>query len=242
MKVFGRIINLDDRKDRWTLMQAFVQSSQFELKRFSAVRLASFQDASATLSLRGRADLRRERVQHEALSGLGAVGCALSHFAVWSDFVASGDDVCIVLEDDLHPTHAPHFDAAVKAMLARKEWDIGLLGWCSSLPSNRRPDGSLVVFPTSAGFTGAHAYMLTQHAARTLMQHLFPLEMQVDFAMQSIAEAHGLRIVASTHPKIRQKYTGSDVFRVCLLCEPLYVYAVLLVLVCAILVLLFWRR
>lgn len=231
MNVFARIINLDSRKDRWDLMQAYVKASRFDLKRFSAVQLTSQDDAFRVLSLRAKADIRRERVQHEALSGLGAVGCALSHFAVWSDFVASGADVCIVLEDDLDSKYASQFDAAVDSMLARKNWDIGLLGWCSTLPSRRRPDGSLVVFPTSAGFSGAQAYMLTQHAARTLMQHLFPLEMQVDYAMQAIAETHGLRIVASTVQKIRQTYTGSDVFRVCVLCEPSLVYAAFVVLV-----------
>lgn len=222
-------------------MQAYVKASRFDIKRFSAVRLASYDAAKSVLSLRARADVQRERVQHEALSGLGAVGCALSHFAVWSDFVASGADVCIVLEDDLNPAHAPQFDAAVDSMLARKEWDIGLLGWCSTLPTQRRPDGSLVVFPTTAGFSGTHAYMLTQHAARTLMQHLFPLEIQVDYAVQAIAEAHGLRMVASTAQKIRQTYTGSDVFRMCVLCEPKLVYGAFLVLVLVIVWLMFRR-
>lgn len=240
MNVFARIINLDERKDRWHLMQAYVKASRFDLKRFSAVRITSEDDALPVLSLRARADVRRERVQHEALSGFGAVGCALSHFAVWSDFVASGADVCIVLEDDLNPKHAAQFDAAVDRMLSRKNWDIGLLGWCSTLPQRRRPDGSIVSFPTSAGFSGAQAYILTQHAARTLMQHLFPLEMQVDYAMQAIAEAHQLRIVASTAPKIRQTYTGSDVFRMCVLCEPSLVYTAFVVLV-VIIVALFLR-
>jgi hypothetical protein len=63
---------------------------------------------------------------------------------------------------------------------------------------------------------------------------LFPLEMQLDYAMQAIAEAKGLRMVASPLPKLRQTLTGSDVFRVCLLCEPTLVYGVVVALVCAV--------
>jgi glycosyl transferase family 25 len=228
MKVFGRIINLDSRPDRWTLMQSYVTSSRFNLQKFSAVKVSKFEDADGLLSLRARADVRRERVQHEALSGLGAVGCAVSHFSVWAEFLQSDADICLVLEDDLHPRYAPTLDASVDSMLKRKDtWDIGLLGWCSILPP-RRQDGSLVVFPSSAGFAGAQAYVLTRHAATTLTQHLFPLEMQVDYAMQAVADKHRLRVVPSSSTKLRQVYTGSDVFRVCLLCEPSLVYGVVL--------------
>lgn len=228
MKVFGRVINLDTRTDRWKLMQPFVTTSRLDLQRFSAVKISSFDDADGLLSFRARADVRRERVQHEALSGLGAVGCAVSHFSVWTEFLQSDADVCLVLEDDLHPRHASDLDATVQSMLKRVDtWDIGLLGWCSTLPS-RRMDGSLVVFPSSAGFAGAQAYLLTRHAATILTRHLFPLEMQVDYAMQSIADKHKLRIVPSSGTKLRQTFTGSDVFRVCWLCEPSLVYGVVL--------------
>ena len=244
MKVFGRIINLDARTDRWELMQAFVSASQFDLQRLSAVKVPTFEDAEGLLSLRAKADVRRERVQHEALSGLGAVGCAVSHFSAWAQFLQSDADICLVLEDDLHPKHAEELDATVHAMLKREDtWDIGLLGWCSTLPS-RRLDGSLVVFPSSTGFAGAQAYLLTRHAATILTQNLFPLEMQVDYAMQAIADKHKLRVVPSSRTKLRQKYTGSDVFRVCWLCEPSLVYGVVLALVVVVMVLVWkvWRR
>jgi len=239
MKVFARIINLETRTDRWNLMQAFVRASKFDLRRFDAVKVPDVSAARDLLSFRARADLQRERVQHEAISGLGAVGCAVSHFSVWTDFLQSDADVCIVLEDDLHPRGASTLDASVDVFLERKDWDIALLGWCNTLPGRRR-DGSLVPFPSSAGFSGAQAYLLTRHAATVLTANLFPLEMQVDYAMQAIADAKGLRIVVSSRPKLRQTLTGSDVFRVCLLCEPSLVYAVVLGLV-AVIAVLVWK-
>jgi glycosyl transferase family 25 len=239
MKVFARIINLDSRPDRWSLMQAFVKASRYNLQRFKAIKVPDTDAAKGLLSLRARADVRRERVQHEAISGLGAVGCAVSHFSVWTEFLQSDADVCLVLEDDLHPRGAPGLDSAVGSFLGRKDWDIGLLGWCSTLPA-RRMDGSITPFPSSAGFSGAQAYLLTRHAATTLTESFFPLEMQVDYAMQAIADAKGLRIVASSRPKLRQTLTGSDVFRVCLLCEPSLVYGVVMGLVTLVAVLV-WK-
>lgn len=206
-------------------------------QRFAATKPKSLSEVDNLLSLRARADMRRERVQHEALSGLGAVGCAVSHFSVWTEFLHSDAQICLVLEDDLHASGADILDASVESMIQRQdEWDIALLGWCNLLPK-RRGDGSVISFPTSAGFVGAQAYMLTRHAAEVLTKHLFPLEMQVDYAIQAIAEAHSLRIVPTALRKIRQTYTGSDVFRLCLLCEPLRVYAIVGVLVLAVAVL-----
>jgi hypothetical protein len=105
-------------------------------------------------------------------------------------------------------------------------------------------DGSITPFPSSPGFSGAQAYLLTRHGATVLTESFFPLEMQVDYAMQAIADAKGLRIVASSLPKLRQTLTGSDVFRVCLLCEPSLVYGVVvgLVALVAFLVWTVWRR
>lgn len=219
------------------MMQAFVTKSKHTVKRFPAVRFTSDDQVLPLLSLRARADFKRERVQHEALHGRGAVGCAVSHFSVWTEFLQSDAQVCCVLEDDVHPKWALDFDTSIASMLKRQDtWDIALLGWCGSLPS-LRADGTLKVFPESKGFVGAHAYMLTRHAAQTLTQQFFPLEMQVDFALQAIASVSGLRVRAS-HTKFRQTWTGSDVFTFCLLCEPNAVYAVIacLALTCIVLV------
>lgn len=220
--MFARIINLDSRPDRWKLMQAYVDQSKHRIERFSAIQLKD--DPTALLSYRAKADYQRERVQHEAIQGKGAIGCAVSHFLVWQEFLHSDSLYCLVLEDDLHPRYAAQLDGAIDEFLQSNLWDIGLLGWCGSLPS-KRADGTLIPFPESRGFVGAQAYLLTRHAAEILVNHTFPLEMQIDFLLQSIAHDHCLRIKATSYPRIRQTFTGfSDVFTFCLLCEPLYVY------------------
>lgn len=231
--MFARIINLDSRPDRWKLMEHYVKASKYNIQRFSAVQFKNSDNVKAMLSYRAKADFQRERVQHEAIKGKGAIGCAVSHFLVWKEFLESNAEFCLVLEDDLNPKYAAGLDEAIDAMLKESStWDIGLLGWCGSLPPKRK-DGTIIPFPSSRGFVGAQAYLLNRQAAETLTKHVFPLEMQIDFLMQSIADDACLRIKSSSKPKIKQQFTGySNVFTFCLLCEPLYVYLLIIFLVC----------
>lgn len=224
--MFGRIINLKERSDRWSRMQAYVSSSKHDLQRFEAVKLRK-ESALLFLSPRARADfLKPTRYQHEAIFGVGAVGCAMSHLGVWREFLNSKADHCIVLEDDIDPRFAPYFDLKTAEM---KDCDIFLLGWCGSRPPTYN-DGSVVPFPSSRGFVGAHAYILNRKAAETLCIHAFPLEMQADFAIQAIADQFNLKIRCASTP-IKQKYSGSldnllgsNILTLCLFCEPTWIY------------------
>lgn len=224
--IFGRIINLDSRPDRWRLMENYVKASKYNLQRFSAIQFSKEDNVKDMLSYRAKADFQRERVQHEAIQGKGAIGCAVSHFLVWREFLQSNAEFCLVLEDDLNPKYAAGLDESIEAMLEeRASWDIALLGWCGKLPPKRN-DETIIPFPSSRGFVGAQAYLLNRYAAEVLVSKVFPLEMQIDFLMQSIADDACLRIKASKKTKIRQQFTGySNVFTFCLLCEPMYVYA-----------------
>jgi len=231
--MFARVINLDSRPDRWRLMEKYIQASKYKIERFSAVQFSDSDNVKDMLSYRAKADFQRERVQHEAIKGKGAIGCAVSHFLVWKAFLESDAQYCLVLEDDLNPKYAAGLDDAIDSMLQiSNTWDIALLGWCGNLPPKRK-DETLIPFPSSRGFVGAQAYLLNRMAAETLVKRVFPLEMQIDFLIQSIADDACLRIKASSKPKIRQQFTGySNVFTFCLLCEPLYVYLLILFLVC----------
>lgn len=226
--MFGRIINLSERVDRWNRMQPFIQKSQHDLKRFEAVKVKK-ESATVYLSPRARADfLKSTRYQHEAIFGVGAVGCALSHLGVWREFLQSRHEHAIILEDDVDPSFAADFDAKIAEM---KDCDIFLLGWCGARP-HTLSDGSVVPFPSSKGFVGAHAYVLNRRAAETLCTHAFPLEMQADFAIQAIADQFNLKIKCAKTP-IKQKYSGSfgnpigsNILTLCLFCEPTWVYSV----------------
>ena len=150
----------------------------------------------------------------------------MSHLKIWREFLATTETFCIVLEDDVDPKFAPLLDSKIDEMY---DCDIFLLGWCGTRPGYRK-DGTVIPFPSGKGFVGSHAYVINRKAAEILSLHMFPLEMQVDFAIQAIADQYGLKI-RSAKDRIKQKFTGtwtnwsgSDIATFCLFCEPRFIY------------------
>jgi GR25 family glycosyltransferase involved in LPS biosynthesis len=232
--MFSRIINLKERVDRWSRMQPYLKSKH-KIERFDAIRVQR-ENALQFLSPRARADfLKPMRYQHEAIFGLGAVGCAMSHLQVWRDFLASSSSHALILEDDVDPLFANDIDSKVDEM---KDCDIFMLGWMGK--PKFYSDGSLIPFPTANVIWGTHAYIINRRAAEILTRHGFPLEMQTDYAIQAIADKFNLKMRCAKVP-IKQKYSGSwnniwgsNIFTVCLFCDPNNVYlafGVLLLLV-----------
>lgn len=129
----------------------------------------------------------------------GAVGCALSHLALWREVAASGHPMTI-LEDDAVLRHDfEEQSARVVASLA-PDWDIVVWGWNfdSVLALNIMPNVSNSVmhfnqnqlrasmrgFQAIAGAPsvlrlsecfGTCAYTISPEGARRFMQHCFPL-------------------------------------------------------------------
>lgn len=224
-RVDGRILNLDARPDRWRHMQPYHRIGKLEMRRFAAIAPTTA-EAHAALSLRARCDLERGRRTHEGIASRGAVGCALSHVAMWREFLAGDKEFFLVLEDDIRRDLdlEPHIRFFVES---RVPWDIGLLGWVKLFGQRLPRAGPYVLpFPAADGFFGTHAYMLTRAAAQTLVQRFFPIEMQVDFFLQSTAWDAGLRMlcIPDTLPRVRQdRAQGSDIAEFCLTCEPMWI-------------------
>jgi GR25 family glycosyltransferase involved in LPS biosynthesis len=209
--MYARIINLDSRPDRWKRL------SSLGIERFPAIVAKSPQ-----VSLRTLATFSNRR-SHEALSGLGAVGCALSHIQVWKDFLETDKELCAVFEDDI-----TLFDTAAYMHAARTmPGDVRLLGWLGHIHpvwgNYDQKQSCVIPWPASCGFMGAHAYVLTRHAAKCLVGTALPLEMQVDYYLQAVAWRDGLRVTTTSLPPLKQVWTGGgNVFTICFMCEPLY--------------------
>jgi len=215
-------------------MQPYLKSKH-NFERFDAIKVNK-EAALQFLSPRARADFMKPmRYQHEGIFGLGAVGCAMSHLTVWRKFLASKASHAVILEDDVDPLFANGIDSQIDEM---KDCDIFMLGWMGK--PKFYSDGSLIPFPSSNVIWGTHAYVINRKAAEILTTHAFPLEMQTDYAIQAIADKFNLKMRCAKTP-IKQKYSGSwnniwgsNIFTVCLFCEPNNVYiafGVLLLLV-----------
>jgi len=224
--MFSRIINLKERHDRWNRVQPFLKSKH-KIERFEAIKVQK-ENALHLLSPRARADFMKPmRYQHETIFGLGAIGCAMSHMTIWREFLASGASHALVLEDDVDPRFAKDLDLKIAEM---RDCDIFMLGWMGK-PTLKR-DGSLLPFPSGNIIWGTHAYVINRRAAETLCIHGFPLEMQADYIIHAIADQFNLVIRCASSP-IKQVYTGSwnnitgsNIFSLCVFCEPNQVYMV----------------
>jgi glycosyl transferase family 25 len=201
MKLFGRIINLAHRTDRWQRMHSYLNLG-IDIRRFNAVQVSQEQALEVVDGLEFKALLDPwPRTSDEQLKGLGSVGCYLSHVGVWQEFLESDASIALVLEDDIDPKQANLFKQSLEYMMNRRaEWDVGLLGWVGTL------------YDPHKGFIGAHAYLLSRNAASALVRDAFPLTKQVDFYLNDHVR-NGLRLLTvPAEQRIRQLYSESNVY------------------------------
>lgn len=230
MSLYCRYINLDRREDRRKSMEIILQHARMSATRFSAIEPTDAM-VDANLSLRSRIELA-DRKYHHQLTGRGAVGCYLSHLAVWNDFLATDANYAVVLEDDLD-SRDPHSTAlklqrGIGELRRIANFGIGLLGW-------EKRNGMR--------FWGTQAYILTRQGASILVQSALPIEMQVDSYMSYCAERSNLLIVqvADTNRLCQSTQFSTDIQRMCLFCEPTYIYAAFGLVVAVLLMLLVKR-
>jgi glycosyl transferase, family 25 len=139
----------------------------------------------------------------------GAIGCALSHRALW-EICARAGDVNLIVEDDACIRH--DFVEAFEAIRRRTGdgWDIFFVGYNTDGATTIRPAGSLtatLIFDESAKIApffddfaggsakvdpptiasvslvwGTLAYAVTARGAERLLQHCFPMSTDIKIA------------------------------------------------------------
>lgn len=163
------LINLDRETRKWHLAEQLLPYAGYTAERFSAV------DGR---ELPGFA-LSRLGATPEVLSrhGAGAIATALSHISVWEKFLASGEDHCLVLEDDASPFI--HWSFHEKVLAENK--NVELL-WANERMSHALGEGEIPGSSTSsikevlesrpAGFSGigTDSYLITRKGAEKLLE------------------------------------------------------------------------
>ncbi len=126
----------------------------------------------------------RRHVGREALPG--EVGVYHAHLDVWRDFLASGADVALVLEDDV--VFHPEFRAALDAALgARDRWDLLKLNRIRAkqpIRQGRLGPWSLNAYLGPA--TGTGAYLITRALAARLLTEMLPITRPFDHELDRI--------------------------------------------------------
>ena len=202
-------INMNERKDRLKrFMGQPITKYMTRLRRIRAVNgkaIKSFK-TDRRISLMTRFNiLRNYRRSHREIATLGAVGASLSHIDVWRRFLASGEPMCLVFEDDAH-INTDHFHMAHRLWKTLPDsWGIWILGYY---------EPTMVVEEIAKpwrrvhSFTAAHAYILTRAAAEKLMEEPLPIEMHIDHYMGMCGTMKDFLIVQ--HPDINIPFWGRE--------------------------------
>ena len=179
-------INLPHRTDRWEAlsrpMSAVGLDKVMRIPAVEGARLAV--DRMAALLRAPVGDIDDAPRSHLALTR-PAIGCFLSHLAIWRWVVQRNVARVLILEDDAAPTL--HFDPArFRSVLAGIPEQTGMV-FLGRIIMNGMADK-----PDSTGlariyyFNGTFAYLVTPAVCRTLIKHLLPLDRHLDHQISKV--------------------------------------------------------
>jgi len=180
------VINLLHRTDRWhTLCRRLSAVGLTKILRAPAVEGARLPDSQIGALLRSAADGIDEAPRSHLTLTRPAVGCFLSHLAIWRWMLRIGLPRLLVLEDDAAP--AAHFSPArLGGVTASIPPEAGLvfLGRIimGGLAEKTRPAGLARLYY----FNGTFAYLITPAICRSLLPHLLPLRAHIDHQMSQV--------------------------------------------------------
>lgn len=122
------------------------------------------------VTIRGYNDIKHGRKSHEGLPTKGAIGCTMSHYALWHKCVEEGYSHIIILEDDLilhnnFKEYAPKISEYIS-----QDDSIFIASGVSDMGYNDR----YVV-------TGLQFYIMSNGACKTAIQQAFPIDIQTDW-------------------------------------------------------------
>lgn len=191
----------------------------FGTRRFACVRVTREMLDTAPLTPRARAVLRGHlpTLNMSDLPTPGAIGCSLSHIALWRrlvrDMSARDDDVMVVFEDDAQLTRSPAEIEAVLARAKRLPYDVFFLGLRFPLETafetrTERADDEFRW--VHAHFWETHAYAIRKRAARKLLAHALPIDTQIDAYMCTQMRTQGLRFLCHNATLARQRRSILD--------------------------------
>jgi len=181
------VINLAHRHDRWDAISRRLSAAGLgNLLKAPAVEGARLSDATIAHCL-GPSQRMPDGApdSHLALTR-PAIGCFLSHLAVWRWVIASGVPRALVLEDDACPTPdyaADDFRAFVMGLTPQHQLVFPgclVMEGLADLPSGSDRLAQLHYF------NGTFSYLITPAACRFLLARMFPLRAHIDHQLSSL--------------------------------------------------------
>ena len=180
------VINLPHRTDRWeTLSRRMSAVGLTRLIKASAVEGARLSDGQIAQLLRSPTDRIDEAPESHLTLTRPAIGCFLSHLAIWRWTLGMNLPRVLVLEDDASP--AAHCSAArLRSFVDSIPQEMGLvfLGRIIMGGLADRPQGSDLA--RIFYFNGTFAYLITPAACRRLLGQLLPPRSHIDHQISRV--------------------------------------------------------
>jgi len=174
----------------------FARLAEFPATDGRALDVARDERVAPLARLRTRDQAGRR--SHSDLQTPGMVGLYVSHVALWKEFLATGDAVGVVLEDDaaVAPGTAERMRAAVAGMPPPGEWDVWLLGTVAVQASRAAPAAFGPEWVGVTAWWGTQAYAVTRRGAAALLAHAYPANAQIDAYMAHMAALGEVLVLA----------------------------------------------
>lgn len=182
------VINLAHRTDRWALIRERMAKAGLDnLIKAPAIVGAKVpaEQVAALLGSREAADaIHQPPPSHLSLTP-PAVGCFLSHLAIWRWVLRQNLPRVLVLEDDAYP--APGYDAGrLRAFVATLPRDAGLVFLGRIIMHGLAERAEAGKLARLYYYNGTFAYMITPAACRALLPHMLPPRMHIDHQMSHV--------------------------------------------------------
>ena len=132
------------------------------------------------------------------LSTKGGIGCYLTHTNIWKDMLEKGYEKVLIFEDDFQI--ASQYDEIMTYLShLPKNFDIAFL-YYSLFPGSGEFERYNDYWATTSAMRvyGAASYIITQGAAKKLLEKAFPIDLQLDaFINHYITFTGGLRLYSN---------------------------------------------
>lgn len=183
------VINLPHRVDRWQrIVERMSAVGLDNLAKAAAVDGRKLSEAHLRALLRSPEDFSDTPESHLTLTR-PAIGCSLSHLAIWRWMLRRGLRRVIVMEDDAKPSpeHSPEALRRLVTTLPDGA-DHVFLGRIIMHGLADRPAGDAL--SRLYYFNGTFAYLVTAQACERLLAHLLPLHAHIDHQTSEYLVAH----------------------------------------------------
>ena len=157
-------------------------------------------DPKSYLSPRAYYDFDKKKYDHRTINTLGAIGCYMSHENAWREVIEQNKPELIIV-DDITIVNENYMDFINEWMLS--DHSKPRINWLSYGYLNR--DEKLM--------WGAGSYLINPLAAKALLEHSRPIDIQVDLYMHSIISRYQWDLEKAEEPLFRQYETNDGPFK-----------------------------